>query len=205
VAGCRIGKTPGKHWGTCDFVVLGDQEICLMYYPIAEMNAEIDAVLGGERLDKEDNYFYPTGRLASFLSLHILCDKQGYIVSMKERLSAYPADLAKKLIDYHLSELEDTEDLERAVARKDTLFYHFSLDLSLDHFLQALFAMNQCYFPSRKRTIQHIQDFTKKPEQCSARLQKALELGAKAETIPQSYEEYLRLCSELSMLSRTTI
>jgi hypothetical protein len=137
--------------------------------------------------------------------MHILCDKQGYIASMKERLSIYPEDLAKKQIDYHLNELEDTEDLERAVARKDTLFYHFAFDLSLDHFLQALFAMNRCYFPSRKRTIQHIHAFTKMPEQCSARLQKALELGAKAETIPQSYEEYLRLCSELSMLSRTTI
>ncbi len=203
VTGCRIGETPSRHWGTCDFVDLDGAEICLMYYPISEMNAEIDAVLSGARLDKEDNYFYPTGRLASFLSLHILCDKQGYIASMKERLSAYPAELAKKLMDRHLNELEDTEDLERAVARKDALFYHFALDLSLDHFLQALFAMNQCYFPSRKRTIQHVQAFSKKPEQCSARLQKILELGAKAETIPQSYDEFSSLCSELSALSRT--
>jgi hypothetical protein len=102
VTGCRIGEIPSRHWGTRDYVYLGDAEICLMYFPIREMNAEIDAVLGGARLEKEDNYFYPTGRCASFLSMHILYDRGGYIASTKERLRAYPKDLMEKLTAHHL-------------------------------------------------------------------------------------------------------
>ena len=200
VTGCRVAAGRSRHWGTCDFVYFDGAEVCLMYFPIEEMDAEIDAVLSGERPDKEDNEFYPTGRCASFLSMHILLDRKGYIASMQERLRAYPAELAMKLTDHHLRSLGDTEDLERAVARRDALFYHFALDLALDHFLQALFAMNACYFPSRKRSIQYIQGFSRAPEQCVARLMEVLELGAKAETIPRSYEEFMRLCRELSTL-----
>jgi hypothetical protein len=200
VTGCRVAAGRSRHWGTCDFVYFDGAEVCLMYFTIEEMNAEIDAVLSGERPGKEDNEFYPTGRCASFLSMHILLDRRGYIAAMQEKLRIYSLELAIRLTDHHLRSLDDTEDLERAVARRDALFYHFALDLALDHFLQALFAMNACYFPSRKRSIQHIQGFSRAPEQCAARLLEVLELGGKAETIARSYEDFTRLFRELSAL-----
>ncbi len=201
VADLRVGSAPGGHWGICDSVLLGQTEICLMYFDVAGMNAEIESTLSGDRPDKEDNYFYPTGRCASFLNMHILCDKRGYIAAMQERLRVYPDALAARLTRYHMDQLSDVEDLERAVGRKDTLFFHFALDLALDHFLQALFALNGCYFPSRKRTATFLETFSLKPERCAERLLNIVALGARGETITQSYEEWTALCRELAALA----
>lgn len=112
----------------------------------------------------------------------------------------YPESLAAQLIRYHLDLLADVEDLERAISRKDALFYHFALDLSLDHFLQAQFALNRCCFPNRKRTLSFIEIFTKKPERCAERILDVVALGARGETIMQSYEEFSTLCRELTAL-----
>lgn len=173
-----------------------------MYFPIAGMNAEIESTLSGKRLNKEDNYFYPTGRCASFLTMHILCDKHGYLAVMQKKLRVYPEPLAERLISYHLELLDDDEDLELAVSRKDALFYHFALDLALDHFLQALFALNRCYFPSRKRTVPLIESFLRKPERCAERILEAVALGANGGTLSQSYQVFSALCRELEVLSR---
>ena len=197
----HISPSPGKHWGTCDSVLLSDMEVCLMYFTIAGMDGEIESTLSGARPDKEDNCFYPTGRCASFLTMHILYDKHGYIAAMQKRLRVFPDALAARLVRYHLESLADVEDLERAVSRKDALFYHFALDLALDHFLQALFALNRCYFPSRKRTVSYIGTFIRKPERCAERILDVVALGACGETVSQSYEEFASLCRELAALS----
>lgn len=194
----RISEQAGKHWGVCDFVLIEKTEICLMYFTTSDMDAEISAILSGERLEKENNYFYPTGRCATFLSMHSLCDKYGYIAAMKQKISNYPEVLSEKLIAFHMDSLSDFEDLGRAVSRKDPLFYHFALDLTLDHFLQVLFALNRRYFPSRKRTIRYIEGFAKKPEACAERLLNVIALGASADTIAQSYDVLLGLCSDLA-------
>lgn len=204
VTDLRISSSSGKHWGMCDFVFFGHTEICLMYFTVAGMDAEIEAVLSGARPDREDNYFYPTGRCASLLTMHVLCDKGGYLAATRERLRAYPDALAIRLIRYHLDKLSDVEDLERAVSRRDPLFYHFALDLALDHFLQALFALNGCYFPSRKRTLLSLETFLKKPARCAERLLSVVARGARGETIPESCEEFLALCRELSAISMSS-
>lgn len=203
VTDLRVSDSSGKYWGMCDFVCLGQTEVCLMYYTVAWMNAEIESVLSGARPDKEDSYFYPTGRCATLLTMHILCDKQGAIAAMRQRLHPYPKSLATRLIHYHLGRLSDVEDLERAVSRKDALFYHFALDLSLDHFLQALFACNRCYFPSRKRTLSFIETFAQKPVRCAERLLGVVSQGANGETVSRSYEEFASLCRELNAICET--
>ena len=201
----HLSASPGKHWGTCDYVFFGGMEVCLMYFPIAGIDAEMESTLSGARPNREDNYFYPTGRCASFVTMHILCDKQGYLAAMQKRLRVYPETLAARLIRYHLEALKDPEDLERAVSRKDALFYHFALDLALDHFLQALFALNRCYFPSRMRTVLLIESFSRKPERCAERILEAVALGASGGTLSQSYQEFSALCRELAALSRRSL
>lgn len=187
----------GKHWGHCDFVFYGDSEVCLMYFTTERMRAEIDTALNGERPDKEDNYFYPTGRCATFLTMHPIFDPHGFIESMKLKLAVYPDALAAKLTEFHMGFLDDTEDLERAVSRSDALFYHFALDLALDHFLQALYAMNKRFFPSRKRTQSHLAQFERKPVDCEDRLLQILRLGGNPSEITQSYALFCELAREL--------
>ena len=50
------------------------------------------------------------------------------------------------------------------------------LENSLDHLLQALYALNHTYFPSRKRIEVYIQMFENKPGNCYDRLLRILEL-----------------------------
>jgi len=205
VSKMTINETGGRFWGVCDFINIKNTEICLMYFTTAEMDAEIETVLNGSRLDRENGYFYPTGRCASFLSMYILCDKSGYISDMKKRLYEYPRLLAEKLYGHHIQKINDDEDFDRAVFRGDVLFYHAVLEGAIDHFLQALFALNRCYFPSRKRSLHFIEQFKIKPENCSARLLKAIELGAGEKTLSQSYEIWGALCRELLEFERGDI
>lgn len=199
----QINAFEGELWGVGDFIYVGDMEICIMYFTIAKTVSYIEAVLNGEHLDKVNNYFYPTGRCATIKNIYILFDRRGFLASMKEKLSVYPAGLAEKMIKRHLSRLENTEDLERAVAREDALFYHFALDISIDHFLQALFALNRSFFPSRKRTTEHMAAFGRLPEDCAGRLLKVVELGGYRDTIRQSYDLWTGLCRDLSDIVRS--
>ncbi|MBW9157963.1 DUF4037 domain-containing protein [Clostridium tagluense] len=79
-------------------------------------------------------------------NINVLYDKNDFLYTLKKRLSEYPDKLAKILIQYHLDELEDSEDLERAVIRKDVFFYHFAMEIAIDHFLQALGAISPKLF-----------------------------------------------------------
>jgi len=153
-------------------------------------------VLNGTRLDKED-YFYPTGRCATMLSMFELHDKSGYIAEMKKRLSVYPQELSTRLFAHHIKKCNDTESFERAVSRSDVLFYHETAENAIDHFLQAIFALNKCFFPSRKRTIEFINGFDIKPLNCIERLLQTIELGAKPETLSNSYAVWHSLYKEL--------
>lgn len=201
ISNMKISETGGTFWGVCDFITLNDTEICLMYFTISDMDNEIESVLNGSRLERENEYFYPTGRCATFLSMYILYDKNGYITSVKEKLSEYPASLSEKLYNYHIGKMNNEEDFERAVTRQEVVFYHSVLENSIDHFLQALFALNKCFLPSRKRTLQFIECFRYKPLNCSERLLKVIEFGSSAKTLAQSYDIWFALCKEFSNMA----
>ena len=199
--GVELNVFEGGHWGVGDFAYVNGVETWLMYFTIDDTLNHIEAIRNGELPHKLDNYYYPIGRCAMLSSIHILYDRENFLGLLKDKLSCYPEDLAKKLLHYHLEKLEDVEDLERAVARKDVLFYHFALDLAMDHYLQALFALNKIYFPSRKRSLQYIAKFAIKPENCGEHLLEGIQLGSCAESIAQSYELWKNMCSELKRLS----
>jgi len=184
----KLNVFEGGHWGVGDFTLINGVETWLMYFTTDETLKDVEAILNGQYPDKLDNYYYPIGRCAMLKGINVLYDNNNFLSLLKERLSVYPEKLSKILAEYHLEELEDVEDLERAVTRKDVLFYHFAMDLAIDHYLQALFAVNKTYFPSRKRTLNFIRDFKVKPEDCDGKLLEVLRLSACSETINQSYE-----------------
>jgi predicted nucleotidyltransferase len=197
----KVDVLKGGHWGIGDFVLINGVETWLMYFTVKETINDVESILNGDYPDKLDNYYYPIGRCAMLKNISILSEKDSFLSSLKERLSEYPNKLAEKLIQYHLNELEDTEDLERAVSRIDVLFYHFAMDIAIDHFLQALFAINKTYFPSRKRTLNFIRSFNIKPERCEEQLLDVVRLGACEDGINQSYEIWSNMVSKLKKLS----
>jgi hypothetical protein len=197
----KFNTFEGGHWGIGDYILINGVETWLMYFTINEALNNLEAILNGNYPDKLDNYYYPVGRCAMLQNINILYDKKDFLSIIKEKLSQYPDKLAEKLIQYHMDELQDTEDLERAVMRKDILFYHFAIDLAIDHFLQAIFAINRVYFPSRKRTLEFIDRFKLKPEKCSERLLEVISLGSSSEDIKHSYIVWRNLVDELKIIS----
>lgn len=171
-----------------------------MYFTVAEARRELESILSGHYLGREDSEFYPIGRCALWKGMRVLYDPDGILQSFKNHLAEYPQELAFEGIDYHLKALQDVEDLQRAVQRKDVFFFHFALDLALDHFLMALFALNREYFPSRKRSEAFIHTFNLKPADCVDHLREALRLGGQAETLDQSYEILFGLVRNLTAL-----
>lgn len=81
------------------------------------------------------------------------------------------------------------------------LFFHFALDLALDHFLQALFALNEEYFPSQKRSETYLRGFEVKPAGCEQRLRQVVALGGEAETLETAYQIWSGLAQDLKALA----
>ena len=199
------GAFEHPHWGMVDSLLLGEQEVYLMFFTMDVFQASITAILRGERTQREENYFYPTGRCATLLGMHVFYDPDGIFARLRDMCADYPTALREAIIQLHLPKIDDREDFMRAIRRADVLFYHSTLDLAMDHFLQTLFALNRIYFPSRKRSLSHINAFHIKPQDCEARLLKAIELGAKGETLEESYAVWQRLCEDLCGLISSSI
>lgn len=195
-----FGSQEGPYWGQIDFIDLQGLEICLMYFTIPLFVESIQAILRGERLDREGNHFYPTGRCASVLDMYAFYDRDGFLADLQRQLAVYPEALAQRLIDHHRGRLNDAEDFGRAVQRQDVLFYHATLDLAIDSFLQVLFALNRRFFPSRKRSATFVDGFATKPDDCARRLLRVVELGACPETLQESHRLWERLCRDLTDL-----
>lgn len=196
----EIGKIESGHWGQGDCFLLKGIETWLLYYTTAQAQAELDAILDGQFLGRMDSYYYPIGRCAMWKAMRVFYDPDGFLQSIQRRLEEYPPKLASAVLDHHLQALDDVEDLERAVHRKDVFFFHFAMDLALDHFLQAVFALNQEYFPSRKRSESYLRKFKIKPAECEERLREVIALGGNAETLEQSYKLWIRLSLDLKFL-----
>ncbi|WP_313344060.1 DUF4037 domain-containing protein [Sedimentibacter sp.] len=197
----KVNIFAGGNWGVGDFLLINGVETWLMYFTVSETLANVESTLKGDLPDKLDNYYYPIGRNAMLKNITILYDKTNFLKSIKERLTDYPDELSNIITKRNIVELDDTEDLERAVNRKDVLFYHFALDIGIDNFLQALFALNKTYFPSRKRTVDFIENFNTKPENCIERLLKVIKLGGFPEGLDESYKMWRDLCDELKNLT----
>lgn len=198
----EIGAPVGRNWGVADSLLLGGVETWLMYFTVDQLWAEIRTTLRGQSVERVDNYYYPVGRLAMFQTVESLYDPDGLFQEVSSAIREYPAELMAAQLAYHLPRMHDEEDFGRAVERQDVLFYHFVLDLALDHFLQALFALNRKYFPSRKRSLEHIAEFRVKPTQCEDRLLRAVELGGRPESIADSYQIWQALTEDLSGLAQ---
>lgn len=197
---CKLEVFDSKYWGAGDFALINGVETWLMYFRVEDVVKNLEEILAGKFPGKLDNYYYPVGRCAMLKNITVLFDKKDFLKELKASLEDYPEKLAEVLIEYHIEDLEDLEDLERAVVREDVFFYHFALDLALDHFLQAIFAMNRTYFPSRKRTMNFIEGFKIKPERCSERLLEVLSLGGHPEGVKKSFEIWKSLLEDIKKL-----
>lgn len=196
----QVEKLGGGYWGKGDCCLIQGIEVWILYFAVEDTIDELNKILTGDYQWRLNNYFYPLGRLAMWKKMTVFYDPDGILTSFKDRLSIYPETLAHKVIKFHIEALADNEDLERAVNRKDIFFYHFALDLALDHFLQVLFALNNTFFPSRKRSMEYIQGFEIKPRNCENRLTQVILKGATSDTLGESYQIWSDLMKELGTI-----
>lgn len=199
---CLMNVCNGGIWGYGDILIINGIDVMFMYFTTEEMESYLNDVLNGKHLDREGG-FYPTGRLSSVESINILYECNTEWTSLKERVKNHPIHLFERLFDFHSSNILSDEDLGRVILRKEVMFYHSVLENSLDHLLQALFAINYMYFPSRKRSEQYIKEFKNKPEDCYNRLLKIIENSISNNTIVTSVEELKKITSELVQIGKS--
>ncbi|MCK5129654.1 MAG: DUF4037 domain-containing protein [Clostridiales bacterium] len=192
----------GEKWGTGDYCTIQGIDTWMMYFTKRDVLKNTHDILEGKYLGKVDNFYYPIGRLAMFKSMTVFYDSDGFLKHLKNAIEPYPETLKKKILEYNLNNLNNSEDFERAISRKEVLFYHYAMDLAMDSFLMALFALNETYFPSRKRSLDYIEDFRCKPDKCSERLLSIIKDGGSPERIESSYEAFQMLCDDLKKLCR---
>jgi hypothetical protein len=193
----EVGRFAGGYWGQGDRCLIGGIESWLMYFTVDQAQTELAELLDGKYLGRVDHEYYPLARCAMWKTMRALYDPDGLLGGFRTRLVSYPPGLARSVVEYHLAKLQDVEDLERAVHRKDVFFYHYAFDLALDHFLQALFALNQTFFPGRKRSEEFLLAFLIKPLDCLPRIRQAIASGADAATLEKSYQVWQDLVQEI--------
>lgn len=200
----RLNVCNGGFWGTGDVFLLDGVDVMLMYFLTSEVDEYLDEVLAGRHLDSVHGC-YPVGRCATYLQMTVISDKLERLSAIKKKLAVYPDELARRLTAHHLRRALDDEDLGRVRLRKDVLFFHQVLEQALDHFLQALFAQNRTYFPSRKRSLQYLQAFDQAPANCYQRLLSVIQGSTRPETVEASVAEWYRLVSELQQIAESSL
>ena len=199
---CLMNVCNGGIWGYGDILIIDGIDVMFMYFTTEEMEYYLDDVLNGKHFDREGG-FYPTGRLSSVESINILYQSNNEWTSLVEKVKKHPIELFERLFDFHISNVLNDEDLGRVMLRKEVMFYHSVLENSLDHLLQALFAINFMYFPSRKRSEQYIKEFKSKPDDCYDRLLKIIENSISYNTIVISVEELKKITSEIAQIGNS--
>ena len=189
----------GGRWGTGDILNAGGIDVMPMYFTLAETRGYLERLLSGKGLEKEGR-FYPVGRLASVSSLRILWERDGAWSALKDRVNRKPEAFFRQWYESELGQVLDEEDLGRTELRGEVLFFHQVLENALDHLLQALYAVNFRYFPSRKRTLSDLEGFEQKPADCAARLLRLIGEGSRQEGLTAAMEELRRLTAEVGAL-----
>lgn len=198
---CWMNVCSGGIWGYGDILIIDGIDVMFMYFTMEEMENYLEEVLQGKHLDRVGG-FYPTGRLSSVENINILFERNSAWTGLKEKVKKHPEDLYKKLFHYHIDKVLDEEDLGRVLLRKEVLFYHQVLENSMDHLLQALFAVNRMYFPSRKRTEQYLNAFKNIPAGCTDRLLQMIKNSVQSETIEESVSELKTITAEIAQIGQ---
>jgi hypothetical protein len=193
---CILNVCNGGNWGYGDILLIGGIEIMPMYFTIDEMESYLKETLQGKHLGMIGG-FYPTGRLSSVETINVLYEEDSTWTDLKEIVKRNPSELFEKLYQHHITRVLNDEDLGIVILRKEVLFYHQVLESSLDHLLQALFALNHTYFPSRKRMEEYIHGFENKPINCYGRLLKIIEMATSSETMEESVSDLKELTREI--------
>lgn len=187
-------------WGQGFHGSIKNKDISIMFFTQEQTMRDIELTLTGNQLERHSNGYYPIGRCYTLLNMNILNDSDNFLKSVQKKLSVYPEKLRETLIKYHYPKINDIEDFNRAVMRKDVLFYHYVLDMALDHLLQCIFAINRTYFPSRKKSLQFIDEFSIKPENFKENLLQAIELGNSPSNLSKSYDIWQVLFKDIYAL-----
>lgn len=186
-------------WGDADYFELDGVETWVMYFTERAARAEFDAIVSGRRHAPERG-FYPTGRLAMYRGMRILVERDGFLSALKRKLASYPPLLREAELRDAMADLDDDEDLSRAVLRSDPLFYHAALEEAIDRLLRLVYALNEVLFPGRKRVREISAGFRRSPAGLYDELCEIVRLGGAAETLGASLDRYRRIRDEVILI-----
>ncbi len=183
-------------WGSGDRGEIQGIITWIMYFLERDVLNEVEQVCNGHKIGN-DNGYYPVGRIAMLNDINILWERDKFLSNIKNKLSVYPLKLKEAQINYFQNALRYDGELSKATARRDILFYHNVLDQAIDKLLQLIFALNNTYFPSRKRMKEYLSIFSNIPINFYSRILDVIKLSAMENTLEQSLREFKKLRDEV--------
>lgn len=126
----------------------------------------VDEIILEGKISLDDFQFRPYTFLGLLENAVCLYEKDGFISSLKKRISSFPSKLKEEIIKENISifneslaELEDYVDRDIGV-----LAFQFHLFRALDAAIQIIFALNEVYYPASKREENHLRSLPRLPQ-----------------------------------------
>ncbi len=171
---------------------------------IAEIDSKLDAWYGGD-ITPQDlpwaiwGYYLPT----DIFNQHIIDDPDGVLSAWKEKLSLYPKELKKSVIEKYLLFIRywrDDYHYESKVIRADTVFA-FGLATKIIHaIVQLVFALNGHHFAGDGKNMEFITGMAIVPSEFDKKVNDILYSAKGPHDLRQQREGLIALIDEVDRL-----
>lgn len=147
------------------------------YQALSFLKSLVKGVVSDCEISLEIMKFRPYTIAGLLEQSQILLDKNGELVKLRQMVRPFPSKLKEKLISQGKEIVtESIEDMEnycnRGIGNNAFLFHLWRVS---DGICQILYALNEVYDPSTKRTEEHFDMLRKKPIDLRTRFEKILE------------------------------
>lgn len=164
----------------------------------------INGIIESDYYQEPPSGFHSYTYCAEILSNKALYDEENISQTLKDRLKTYPSKLKSKIINGFLWDTEFSLSRARKFASRNEVYLVTSSLTRIAHDLtQVLYALNEVYFLSEKKTYRDIPKFSIVPDNYIEKTEKTLgNIGANIESLTKSLDIFSDLIEEFKTLSK---
>lgn len=168
------------------------------------INESIDGKIQSDYYQEPPNGFHSYIYLAEIALNKILYDPKNIITLLKNKIKTYSPKLKNKIINAFLWDSEFALSRAKKFAeRNETLLVNASLSRISHDLIQVLYALNEIYFFSVKKTYKDISLFEKTPKDFLQKAEQVLgNIGTTKEQLTKSLQVFNNLIEECKQLTK---
>ncbi len=190
------------------WLTIKNQRLDFIYRNINFVEQTIDDCINGEI--ESDYYQEPPSGFHSFIycaetkSCKILYDPEGIILELKRKVKIYPPKLKEKIINTSLWDAEFSLSRAKGFASRNEISLVASSATRITHdLIQVIYALNNKYFMSVKKTYKDIPQFGIVPNNFIEQVEKGLgNIGTSSTFLSETLQKFSQLIEECKLLAK---